>query len=154
MSISVAWPDHLIVMGKAFVKIDDPLLNVIQKGDSILGWEGDPALQMYFAPDLRQWVLFRQAEGAYHIIRRLSFDACSAGDLAGNTVTWLVMHDTRRGYNPLMIIEKTNAQARKDNDQRIHEKWNDALPKAREALKKVARDDLAEHPLLQGGGKL
>lgn len=154
MTISVAWPDHLTYMTKTFVKIDDPLLNVLQKGDTVLGWEGDSSIQMYFAPDLRQWVLFRYAEGDYHVVRRLSFEACSAADLAGNTVAWLVTHDTRRGYNPLMIIEKTNAQARKDNDQRIHEKWNDALPKAREALKKVARDDLAEHPLLQGGGKL
>lgn len=154
MTTTVAWPDHLDFDGKTFVKVEDPLLNVLQKGDTIFGWEGDPCIHMYFQPQNRQWILFRYAEGHYHLVRRLPFELCSAADLAANTVAWLVTHDAWRGHNPLLIVEQANAKARKENDERIHEKWNDALPKAREAFKKIARDDLAEHPMFQGGGKL
>lgn len=154
MTTTVAWPDHFQFDNTLFVKVDDPLLNVLHKGDSILGWEGDDSIQMYFNPNYRQWVLFRNFEGQFHIIRRLAFDACSAADLPGNTVAWLVTHDARRGHNVLTVVRDANAKAEKQHAEVISEKWNDALPKAREGFRKVGRDDLAEHPLFQGGGKL
>lgn len=144
------WPDILKFGSRnTLYRIEDPLLDVLEKGDNILGWEGADNLCLYFSPRERQWILMASTPLGPLALKRISPDEIRTDNLPGFIVRWLVEHDTRRGYDVLQVVEDHNAKRDVENAEANHARWAETLPKVREAFKKIGNDKAAESPLFQ-----
>ena len=120
------------------VWLDGPMQDVIDKlhrGDPAKGWDGDPALEVYFEPVEQRWELWRlEDDGEYRMTCRskpgVPFDE--------RLIEHLVAHDRRRFTTSLhdQIAAKNDAVDRdikRRNDDYINEEVN---PRMNWALKK------------------
>lgn len=83
------------------------LIRKLHYGDPTLGWEGDPRLALYIEKDPRtaedRWVLSRyEADGEYRDILR----SRPGVTLDERLIIRLMEHDTRRGFNPVDVVEQ------------------------------------------------
>lgn len=85
-------------------RVDDPLLDPIAKGDLLLGWEGDPRYALYTNPREGRWELWRlEADNVYRL--SVAVPGFVQGlDLVPWLITWLVEHDSTRGFDPAKAV--------------------------------------------------
>lgn len=96
----LAHPDPMRVDGLNIDLIVDPLTKPITNGDTLLGWEGDPRLALYFNPFYVRWELWRyEGDAVYRIVNSWNAAQVRAADLVPIVVKFLIDHDQRRGYN-------------------------------------------------------
>jgi hypothetical protein len=104
-------PEHLTINGIELTLIDDPLVDKIQTGDSVLGWEGDSRLAVYFNQKFLTWELWRfEASGEYALQEAWHARMIPAADIAGKMVDWLIRHDSHRGFNLYDHVSAENAK--------------------------------------------
>lgn len=112
--------------------IEDPLVSPIQKGEPILGWEGDERMALYVDHLTGEWLLVRfEHDGVYRVVVGVSIDAYSGHEIVPFLITWIVEHDTRRGFDPISSVIEHNARLDAENQSGL-----DAL--ASEAADRVA----------------
>ncbi len=138
-------PDHLRIGIRRLRLVDDELTRRIQTGYPTLGWEGDARMALYIDARGGEWVLVRlEHDGVYRITTTTDPVALALApiDVIGQLVAWLVDHDGRRGFDPLVAAMSANADraARLDADF-DDEMANDIAPRLRHALKR----DLGAH---------
>ena len=107
---NVTHPDPLRIAGRQLTLIEDPLADVLRDGDRVLGWGGDPRLALYLDHPGREWVLVRlEHDNVYRIALGMDAGPHSGVEVVAHMVSWLVEHDSQRGYDVLAdVIAKNN----------------------------------------------
>ena len=137
----LAWPEQIVDNGGAapqtLLRIDDPLVESIWKGDSVLGWEGEDRLRLYACPQTQTWELLRFCpDGVMRTIHRLPFQSTPLAAVPGKMMLWLVEHDAHRGFDLLAHLDAEEAKVAKARDEAHTEAWAENLPRAQHAWQK------------------
>lgn len=124
-------PLRIVDSGRELELIVDPVADRLRDGDPIFGWEGDERLALYLDRKERTWDLWRlEHDGVYRCCRRLACDAFTAADVVPELILWLVMSDTRRGFDPVAHTFDINTKAAAVRDaaaDAFHEEAADRL---------------------------
>ena len=81
------------------------VLDRIQNGDPVKGWEGDPRLAVYYEPQEKRWELWRlENDGQYRLFCRSKPGA----QFDESIIDALIAHATRRGFNPRQHVLTVN----------------------------------------------
>lgn len=141
----VVHPDHLVIGDCHLTLIDDPLVAPIGDGYAPLGWEGDRRLALYVDRRRGSWVLVRlEADQQYRIAARTDVvaQALAPVDIVGHLISFLVTHDSRRGYDAVAEIDRHNARTEAANEAALVDHLEHELtPRLHHAL----RRDLGAH---------
>lgn len=132
----VAHPEHLRGTDAIRVLIDDLLADPIQKGDRLLGWEGDERYALYVNHNAGRWELWRlEADNVYRMSVAVP-GFVHGGDIVPWLVSWLVDHDGTRGFDPAqaaidetVAAERAKAKVREDRDEENADRLHHALLK-------------------------
>ena len=122
--VSYAKVDHPEMLptsdGNVLQLIDDPVVDRISKGDSILGWEGDARLAMYLNQRDRRWELWRlEADNVYRKTTSVPTDVKTGIDAVGWMIQKLVECDSRRRTTSLadeLFAEEAKRRAQVDRE--------------------------------------
>lgn len=141
--LETRWPDTIVdrngASDQVLLRVDDPLVERIWKGDSVLGWEGEDRLRLYACPHTQTFELLRYCED--HVLRtihRLSAETTPLADVPGKIILFLVQHDRNRGFDLLAHLDAEEAKFAKAKDDADTEQWGEALPRAQHAWQKLA----------------
>lgn len=141
--LETRWPDTIVDRNgpkeQVLLRIDDPLIERIWKGDSVLGWEGEDRLRLYACPHTQTWELLRYCpDGVLRQIHRLPYSTTPLADVPGKMILWLVQHDRQRGFDLLAHLDAEEAKAAKARDDAATEQWGETLPRAQFEWRKLA----------------
>lgn len=138
-------PDHLRLGRRHLALVDDELVSPLQRGDGLIGWEGDPRLALYIDAAAGEWVLVRlEVDRRYRIAAVTDPVAAGMGpvDVVGHLIAWCVTHDRNRGYDPAAVVLAANDAREVELDrQRDDLVVGELAPRLRHALK----SDLGAH---------
>lgn len=124
---SLKHPDPLRLAGRHLTLIEDPLADVLADGDRVLGWGGDPRLALYLDHPGKEWVLVRlEHDNQYRIALGMDAGPASGVEVVAHMVSWLIEHDSQRGYDVLTDVLSKNAARDAASDARATE-WNEEL---------------------------
>lgn len=121
--------------------VDDVFTETVTKGDSVLGWEGDPRLAVYMAmpqpacPEASYWVVRLCADGTYQTILRAAA-VIKGPEIMAGFVRRLVEIDGRRGFDPIASLDKAEERARKAQDDQIADAAGDVADRLAFAARK------------------
>lgn len=113
------------------------IVEKLHKGDPVLGWEGDPFLDLYWNPKTKRWMLLRWENGDFSIVMQ----SRPGLKLDHRLIQHLVEHDTRRGFNPMNAVELHN----KMHLAEINRKFDDKLAEAADRVKHALHKDIGQH---------
>jgi hypothetical protein len=92
----------------------DPMVAPITKGDRVFGWEGDSRYALYVNSKAGAWELWRhEDDGVMRISLAVPSWQVDTASLIPFLVVWLVEHDGRRGYDPVLAALADNARVDK-----------------------------------------
>lgn len=102
---------HPDLLPNGWSRVDHPELAKLQKGEPVLGWEGDPRLAVY--TNRRVHVLYRlEADNEYRGVCVIQ------GTLGVDTINALIVRlveiDTRRGWDALASVDASEATVARD----------------------------------------
>jgi hypothetical protein len=121
--------------GRELTLIEDPVADPINKGDRLLGWEGDDRLALYFDLRGRCYELWRlEHDGQYRSVMRFDADAFRGPELVANIVTRLVATDSRRGYNVKAAVDSLNEAVEREKRRQRDEFHTEAAERLRFGL--------------------
>lgn len=102
----------------------EEIVRRIQQGDPTKGWEGDPRLEVYFAPELRRWELWRLEHDGKH---RMVMASKPGVTLGLDVIDFLVAHDRNRGFDPHKHITVVNEGIRRRRSAEFQEWVNEEI---------------------------
>lgn len=106
---------HPVALGDRVLWSEDgttpgDLQNKLRFGDSVRGWEGDPALVLSYRADVDQWEVLRFGDdGTYRVVARKPPGVA----LDDRVIDELVQRDTQRGFDVGRYIEQANEGVRR-----------------------------------------
>lgn len=124
------------------LRVDHPVVAPLQEGNPSIGWEGDPRLCMYLDGRANAWVLMRlEADFQYRVVTVSPVDRPLNPEEINKLCLRLVMHDTRRGFNPKEAVDSHNATVDAEKQKVADERHEQVADKLAWGLKKDGADN-------------
>ena len=111
---AVRFPEQIVLRpargpARVLQRLDDPLVDRIQKGDPTLGWAGDARLQLYLDVPGGQWELWRlEHDNDLELVSAWSVDQYRSTEIVPAAILWLRSHDTWTGFDPFLSVVERN----------------------------------------------
>lgn len=122
------------------VTIDNDLVHKLKFGDQILGWEGDPDLELAYNRQTDRVELWKGLPNGSWTLIVQSRPGIRIVDM--NLIKFLVTHDSQRGFDVKAYIDKHNAKTQKENERKAQEKVDEATEKVQFAIKQDLRGSI------------
>lgn len=123
--------------GRRLTRIDDPIVDGLQKGDPLFGWAGDPRLALYLDQQARMWELWRlEADNVYRRTLGIPCDVQRGPEAVATMIVKLVECDRNRGVDVGTTVEHMSLARAKDVEESLASFTEEYADRLKSALRK------------------